>query len=278
MSKKIIMTAMLACCLFGGAAMAQDAAPAKAEAPAAVAEALPTAKESRDLYLVVREGTSIEVDGKTLYGPSEVRGTTWFYKGKLDLGRHEVKLAHPKAGNWEGSLLVTKEYPAKNGVWNLADKLDYTHVHEDGEKVHRLSERWLEPLTMEISEETAAVFQEPREDAEKVAELPKGTKVTAFGCGSESGEELSIRDEKLTVTLEDGTTHELTKKDRFTLVDRSGSLAACEMDIQGENHLFVVSETAIDFAHPWYHVEGTIQESPFAGWIKAADVKLPEEK
>lgn len=287
---KLALAAFLCTTALGsGAAMAAEALPLPAEAAAEAetisteAEVLPTeeerlpSEESRALRLVVREETAIEVDGETLAGPAEVRGTTWFYDAKLALGRHEVKLSHPRAGCWDGFLLVTQDYP-EGGVWNLSAKLDYTRVHEVGEKVSRLSERWLEPLVLEIAGERAVIYQEPRETAAKVAELLKGAKVTAFGCGSESGEELAIRGETLSVTFEDGTTRELTKAERFTLVDRMGGRATCEIETQGEKHLFLVSEADIDFARPWYHVEGTGEAGPFAGWARAEDVKAPDKK
>ncbi len=136
-NKKEIIAAALLICL-SGPALAEEARPAESGVLIAAEEMA----ETRRVQFIVREDTAIEVDGEILKGPSEVRGTTWFYDvPELKLGRHHVKLTHPRTNSWQGVLVVTKDYPGTlDGYWDLSTKLDYGHFQKKEECVKEKKE------------------------------------------------------------------------------------------------------------------------------------------
>ncbi len=124
--KEIIAAALLFC--VSCPAFAADVEPAASETPLAIEEVT----QARQVQFVVREDTVVELDGEVLKGPSEVKGTTWFFDvPELKLGRHHLKLTHPRTNSWEGDIVVTEDEPeGEDGHWNLTEKLDYGHYQK----------------------------------------------------------------------------------------------------------------------------------------------------
>lgn len=266
-SKKFIAASALFLCL---------SAPAFAEEPqpteSGVLVAAEEMAETRSVRFVVREDTAMEVDGERLSGPSEKRGTTWFYDAPaLKLGRHHVKLTHPRTNSWEAVLVVTKDYPAGDGEWNLSDKLDYGRVHEKEEPAISKNEIWMAPQSGRVQAAKAALYSEPTETSEKVAELTEGTEISIFGKGALSGKEMKISAARLTVTLEDGSAYTLTEKDAITLLDRDNGNAQCEIEVDGVKHTFITAEGNLTFIRPWYHVE-VLGDAPCVSWVEGSGI------
>ncbi len=266
-TKKFIAASALFLCL---------AAPAFAEEPqpteSGVLVAAEEMSETRSVQFAVREDTAIEVDGEKLSGPSEKRGATWLYDAPaLKLGRHHVKLTHPRTSSWEGVLLLTKDYPAGDGVWDFSDKLDYGRVHEKEEPVISKNEIWMAPQLGRVKAEKAALYAEPIETSEKVGELTEGAEISIFGKGALSGKEMKISAARLTVTLDDGSVYTLTEKDAVTLLDRDNGKVQCEIEVGGVKHTFITAEGNLTFIRPWYHVE-VLDGEPIVAWIEGSGI------
>ncbi len=274
--KKIIAASALLLCL-AQPIWADEPRPAEEGDMLLTAEEM---AESRRVQFVVREDTAIEVDGVTEGKPSEVRGTTWIYDlPAMKLGRHHVKLTHPRTHSWEAVLMVTKDYPQDaEGLWDLSDKLDYSRVHAQEESVISKNEIWTAPLSGRIEKKKASLYREPTESAEKLGELTEGAEISIFGQGSLSGGEMEISAESLLVTFEDGSECTLTGADRITLVDWEGGWAQCEIEREGKQRTFITEEGNLKFVSPWYHVEVMDKDAPYTAWVKAEDVKVIEKK
>lgn len=265
-TKKLIAASALLLCL-SAPVFAEGPAPAESGVLIAAEEM----NETRRVQFIVREDTAIEVDGEKLSGPSEKEGTTWIYDiPALKLGRHHVKLTHPRTNAWEAVLLVTKEYPeGTDGAWNLSDKLDYGRVHEEGGAVISKNEIWMAPTAGRVQADKVFLYQEPTETSEKVGELTKGAEVSIFGKGALSSGEMRITAARLTVTLEDGSAYTLSEKDAITLLDLENGNAQCEIEVDGQKHTFLTAEGNLKFPRPWYHVE-VLGGEPCVAWIEAS--------